>query len=304
MKLEIICFIFIWIKCYTMKHQDDYIVKFSNDFYKQLKSDQIEKYKESIIQNMNGNFTKMKSRRLQHEFNDMSLYYDDFIVKERVVKFYISQLDECNMLINDTILYEQNEHANIVEHMILHNNADYIDPKGVFSNNVELNYFVFNKKINLYSIFFNNPKKLNQYHIEYDYNAVGVIKEVKDLNTGQFNNTFIWKLYNENNNLNQHVRIEMYFNLDKGFEKEDVFFLQNFTKSITYIENSEVVLYTWEGEMKPQEVMVIQAAFPLYIESCGFDYVTVPMVLLGSIFIVFLVVILYLIISSLICDDV
>jgi hypothetical protein len=299
--LDVLCMVIFWIEyshCISRRESDGYIVKFSREYY----SKNGIKDRDTIIRDMKADKTKGIAKRI-HDFGDMSLYYDDFITKERVIMFYISQ-EDCNILVNDTIRYEQHEHANIVEHMILHNNAEYIDPKGVFSSDIEINYFVFNKKINLYSVFFNNPKKVKEYHVEYDYNAIGGIKEVKDFNTGKVNNTFLWKLYNENTNQpNQRLRIEIYFDLGKVFHNEEVYFNElEFRKNIKVIDGAEVVVYIWEGEMKSQEVMVIQASFPGYIENCGVDYVTLPMVLLGSVFIVFLVIILYLIISSMIFD--
>jgi hypothetical protein len=313
--------IFLYLLEYSfslLKRSNDgkFVVKFSEPFYKRLESERdIEEFKDKIINSMkqqhrktNSSSVKNKMKRTE-EFNDLNIYYDDFITKERTIKFYISQQEECNVLVNDTILYQQNEKANIVEHMILHNNAEHIDPRGVYSSEVDINYFVFNKKINLYSVFFNNTNRLGSYNIEYDYMANGLIKEEND-HIGLSNNTFLWKLYNENTNSFQKLRIEIYFNIDKGFQHEDVLLMRNniermeFNKTIVVKDGGEVVLYTWQGELKAQEVMVLQTRFPLYFDNCGTDYITFPMILVGAIFIVFLILVLYLIVSSMLFDDV
>jgi hypothetical protein len=291
------------------KDNDDYILKFSGSYYNDISSlPEIEKQKDTLIKTLKTQKSLLKRKKAT---TDLPLSYDDFIVRERTVKLYISQYADCNVLVNDTLLYEHTEDANIVEHMILHNNAETIDPKGVFSNDIQINYFIFNKKLNLYTVVFNNTLHDKAYSVEYDYIANGLIKESRDSsedgNSGAVNNTFIWKLFNENINQPGHnLTIEIYFNLGLRFIEEDVYFNNlKFNKTVNAeAENSGIVKYSWKGTLKSQEVMVIQGSFPMYLQSCGVDVVTFPMVFFGSVFIVLLIVVLYLIVSSLIFDEV
>jgi len=62
--------------------------------------------------------------------------------------------------------------------MILHNNGESIEPKGVYSDQIIINFFAFNRKLNIFSVYFENPKDLKTFTIEYDYLAIGLIKTI------------------------------------------------------------------------------------------------------------------------------
>jgi hypothetical protein len=254
----------------------------------------------------------------------------DIIAKERTVKFYISLTNECNVLINDTIKYTHSKnikniknienpppeellfsrtdfsfpfHTDTMEHMILNNNVDFIDPKGVFSNNekVDINLFVYNKKLNLFTIFFEKNENLTNYSLEYDYMAMNLIKSQRGKNSTLSNNTFLWKFYNENIlKEKQKLNLEFYFSIDKLFEKENVTFYRNsvlfdLEKSVI---NEGLVKYSKSVDLYPNEVIILDAKFPMFFENCGVVRIDVSMIIVGSVFIIFLIFVLYIMLSQ------
>lgn len=239
--------------------------------------------------------------------NIFAVYSGDFVAKERTVKFYISISQECNVLINDTVHYEQyNKNINFIEHLILHNNVDFIDPKAVFSNNLNINFFAYNKKLNMFSVYFDKNEEQYNYTMEYDYLAVNLIKSQKDNNNiTRSNNTFLWKFFNENLfKIKQKLNLEFYFSFDKLFENENVTFsIPGFNKTIVQDETQRLVKYSYSGELLPQDVMILDVKFPMYIENCGGVNINVPMIIVGSVFIIFLILVLYLILSSMIFEE-
>ena len=105
----------------------------------------------------------------------------DYISKKRTIKFYLSKSEECSVYINDSVSYEKLSNINFVEHMVLHNNGESIEPKGVYSDQVTINFFAFNRKLNIFSVYFENHKDYANFTIEYDYTAKNLLKSVIDL---------------------------------------------------------------------------------------------------------------------------
>ncbi len=287
----------------------------------------------------------------------------DYISTDRKMKFYISKQQECSIFINDTVSYQNLNNANFVEHMILHNNAEAIDPKGVYSDDININFFLFDRKLNIFSVYFDadnnntvngNPTsypasyqtiKPNNFTIEYDYDAINLIKSnfVNEKNNSNSNsnypqnsdsstsmtsmgntynnynnnnydenesdnyNSFIWKILNQNFLKNkENITIEIYFDLDKEFQHEDVEFSLNFTKSLvdTDEKNKNIVKYEWKGTIDPQEVVILQVKFPMYFDHCRNLSINFVMIFVGSVFIIFLIGILYIILSTVFSEDI
>jgi hypothetical protein len=263
------------------------------------------------------------------------IFAGEYMSTSRHIKFFISKTQECSVFINDTVMYENINNINFVEHMILHNNAENIDPKGVYSENVNINFFAFNRKLNIFSVYFDNNKienkGKNNFTIEFDYDAINLIKTMankdkdEDSNSNHHKitnnkttlpsfrshqsqsnsyNNFIWKILNQNFLKNKEmINIEIFFDLGKDFEHEDVEFSLNFTKSIIDEEKKSIVKYEWKGMIEPQEVLVLQAKFPLYFEHCGNLNINLVMIFVGSIFIIFLIGMLYIILSTVFLDE-
>lgn len=298
---------------------------------------------------LNDHEVAMKSHR-----DDYRSFAGEYISSNRVLKFYISHVQECSIFVNDTVMYENINNVNFVEHMILHNNAENIDPKGVYSEDVNINFFAFNRKLNIFSVYFepkpnkdqhaipgvvgvlanntnilnnrnifsNSFKKNSNFSIEYDYDALNIIKsnfnkekenynstlypdKESQSNPGNSFNSFIWKILNQNfMKVKENITLELYFDLGKEFEQEDVEFSLNFTKSIMTDNKKSIVKYQWHGTIDPQEVIVLQAKFPLYFEHCGNLSINLVMIFVGAVFIVFLIGMLYIILSTVFTEDI
>ena len=108
----------------------------------------------------------------------MRIFIGDYISKKRIIKFFLSKSEECSVLINDFVIYEKLSNINFVEHMVLHNNGESIEPKGVYSDQVAISFFAFNRKLNIFSVYFENPKDYANFTIEYDYIAKNLLKSV------------------------------------------------------------------------------------------------------------------------------
>ena len=88
----------------------------------------------------------------------------------------------------------------------------------------------------------------SNFAIEFSYNAINLIKTIKNDNPTQLGidskknyNSFIWKILNQNfNKQKESVAIDLYFDLGKSFINENVEFSLNFTKSL--IEENKKLL--------------------------------------------------------------
>jgi hypothetical protein len=141
--------------------KEDVFVKFSDKFYNKIKIlHQKDSLKDKIIQ-----FSKIRQNENNKKFlrkyfkildPNETINTGGVTAKERIIEFYISQQNGCNVLINDTVIYEQNanENINLVEHSILQNNIDSIDPNYVSSDQMDINYFAYDKQQNIFSVYF------------------------------------------------------------------------------------------------------------------------------------------------------
>jgi predicted XRE-type DNA-binding protein len=244
--------------------------------------------------------------------------FGDINSLKRVTKFYINLFSKCNIYINDTIYYDKDEYtSNFVDHLILHNNFESIEPRYVLSNDVQINYFIYNKKLNMFTTNFENEQH-NNYSIVYEYMANNIIKmqsSKKDnsnvldkpnlniANNEKNVNEFLWKFYNENtNSKNLDLEVEFYFTLDKNFIPENVEFNNKMFTYKTLIDNKETYVFKWTGTLVPYEVKVFESTFPMVFENCEIMTVNFIMILIGAFFILFVVLILYLLFSSIAKD--
>jgi len=117
-------------------------------------------------------------------------------------------------------------------------------------------------------------------------------------------NWFIWKILNQNFlRTTERINIEIYFQLGKEFEKVEVNFNYNFTKTIENSKSNDTLKYHWETDLLPQEIIVLDVKFPLYFDFCGRLNVSWIMVIIGAIFIIFLISMLHMILSTVFFDE-
>jgi hypothetical protein len=341
---------------------------FDKHFYNSFDNHTVLYKGKNLIQNTTTPYINPTTDDVIHNKHDevYRVFTSDYISSNRVIKFYISHTHECSIFINDTVFYESFSNGNFIEHMILHNNAESIDPKGVYSDDVNIKFFTFNRKMNIFQVYFDPRKKNtntntnllksnknpdNKFNIEFDYDAINVIKshfirdsdamllpsdqltETYNLNNSSnsssspptpshklnnnYNshngntysyvanhNSFLWKILNQNFlKTKEAITIQIYFDLGKEFQHEDVEFSLNFTKAIIDDDKRNIVKYEWKGVIDPQEVLVLQAKFPLYFEHCGTLNINLVMIFIGAVFIIFLIGMLYIILSTVFLDE-
>jgi len=347
---------------YSKLMQENKTNKFKNMIFKELQDSHRNYTRNNVSSNVGDEKTQSNYRYLTSTREEMRIYLGDYLSKKRNIKFYISRSQECSVFINDSVVYEKLSNINFIEHMVLHNNGESVEPKGVYSNQVNINFFAFNRKLNIFSVYFENPKDYPSFTIEFEYYAKNLLKSViepekrrkrrmlfnsmkrnlvkenylqtnKSFNHNASNssqvivkrhetrntnyntidsfnpnihhyNWFIWKLLNQNfMKTIEKVKIEIFFNLGKEFESTDVHFSVNFTKTIEEANKERNVKYVWEGDIQPQQIMILDVKFPMYFETCGNLNLSWIMIIIGSVFIIFLISMLHLILSTIFFED-
>lgn len=99
---------------------------------------------------------------------------------------------------------------------------------------------------------------------------------------------------------NETFHIEIEFDLGKEFLNETVEFSMNFTKEVD--RRRKVVKYVWEGDTSAQDVIIVKSKFPLYFNKCKTLKLNFGMILVGSVFIMFLIGMLYFIVSTILLE--
>jgi hypothetical protein len=313
------------------KEGDDIILKMTKDFYKQIGHENIDDFKSFMFKELDNspknsnlfsglspkNTTLANTESRTHSEKDLRLFAFDYSSTNRTIKLYISHSQQCSVFVNDTTSYiTNNNKLNFIEHMLLHNNAEQIDPRGVYSSNININFFAFNKKMNLFSVYFDQAER-NNFTVEYDYDAINLIQTKKveknfhsSLNTNinkqeMSFNSLIWKLLNPNIiHLKQNITIQIFFDLGKDFLYSDVGFNLPFNKTVEYEKSKPIVKYEWKGVLEPQEVVIVQVKFPMWFENCGYSNLNWVMIMIGAVFLALLVGMLYMIISTVFFEEI
>jgi hypothetical protein len=259
-----------------------------------------------FLNKTNKNYNKRRKANTNLDIFDWS--FGDINSNKRVTKFFINLDSKCNIFINDTIYYDKDEYtSNFIDHLVLHNNFDSIEPRAIYSNDVLINYFIFNKKLNMFTVNFENENHKN-YTINYEYFANNLIKSQQNKKDFYSNNEknvneFLWKFYNENtNSKNLSLEVEFYFTIDKAFMHENVEFNNKMFMYKTLIEDKDTLVFKWNGTLMPYEVKVFESVFPMVFENCQTMTVNFTMILIGAFFVIFIVLILYLLFSSIAKD--
>jgi len=266
----------------------------------------------------------------------------EYICTQRNLKFYISQHNQCNVIVNDQVYYDQlKSNTKLLEHMILHNNADSIEPISVTSNDIDIVSFAFNKRLNLFTAFFENPKNITKPIVDFKYLAENLIKTNKgSITNGKESNdtnSFLWKVVNQNLiKVTEKINLEVFFNAGDDFSKfnntndaDAVSSNLNFTKIFPDLNNNKLVnslennktinkneldeddfnnhynvKYVWNGTLKLHDVIVIDVYFPKIFDTCGNISINLFIVGTGAVFIILLIGMLFFVFSSLFFEEV
>lgn len=285
------------------------------------------------------------------------------IDEERIIKFYIGSgsYSRCNVDINDTVFYAREQFQNFepgrpIEHRAVPlklNNQDNhlprdktqnidteynISPRGVYSEDVDIEYFGFSKIIRTFSTYFKFKQPNNTTHsafsapsqiaLEYIYTARNLIQSFSDFrNDSSYDNLSLnynlltWHFKNENYNQQpQKLKIEFYFDLGESFvdEKYNVSIpmqktvLNKIYNSSDSIHSSDsasvshsVVKFSNSKEIKLNfnETLQLDFIFPLYFENCKNYNLNFIVVITGFMLIGFLAFVLYRIILIIFEDE-
>jgi hypothetical protein len=222
-----------------------------------------------------------------------SFIVNSVVEKQRVLQFYISLENGCNVGVNDTVVYE-NPLDSPIEHVIENDNVGNMfssSAKGVYSKDVDIDYYGHSSKIKTFSTYFSNPKdhkdsKGNSAattRFEYIYEARNLIHSFSDFRDGaSYNNltrnynAMSWMVKNENENKHSEVlAFEIYFDLGHHFVNETSFFNTNMSKSIIEVkgENNSTKTIVKYKSLKDlilnyNQTYILNLHFPLYFENC------------------------------------
>lgn len=314
----------------------------------------------------NSNF--IKSNRNHKSDFDLSQRVYNTDITSRNIKFIISEETECSVIIKDLIHFaKRNGSINYAQNKIIRSDAEKIIPRSIASDDVNINFTLFNKLLEVFSIYYDElPQKnltrtyfpklraeLNEaltgplsesafnqglvkdsdfdskppspthfdsepkgnstnFAITFSYEAYGLIKSKRNQSTFQrpevLTNALVWKLMNENNLNNQSisVEIEIYFDLNQHNFGNHVYFNLPFEKQQLHQADEQakkVYSFRWKGELNSQESLILSVEFPHIFTQCDYVSFNVAFAVLGSVAIIFFVVILYVVSSILTCGQ-
>jgi len=147
--------------------------------------------------------TRQSKESLSAEIKNLNLIkvnYDipESKIKRRKIKFFIDLENDCDIYVNDTVYYENNKDLNVIDHLILHNDVENIDPRSINSETREVNYFIFNRRLNMFSVNINSQLESSNdseasadsdFDINYEYMANNLIKSSQFISKDEVNST-------------------------------------------------------------------------------------------------------------------
>lgn len=235
-----------------------------------------------------------------------------YIETKRILKFYISLDKGCHVDVNDTIEYESNSFKSPIEHIVtndIENHGYKISPKGVYSDDMDVQYFGFSQSIKTFSTYFTNktdaisksPSTNNLTTLEYIYTAKNLIRSFSDFrdeasyeNITYNYNMLSWYLRNENDNFEDvRIKLEYYFDIGSAFADETTNFTVPMKKKVfqyaSHGKNKTIVKFSTLNDLvlKYNESLYAQAKLPLYFENCKNYQLNFLVLLTGFFFVAF-----------------
>jgi len=250
---------------------------------------------------------EIENKEATMKFPDLNYTYASPI--KRIIKIYINQENECDVYFDDSVYYEANNYTKFfMDHIILNGKSKIIQPREVKASDAFIDYYIYNRKMNMFTLEVEKKTGKN-FSINYDYTASGLISSFsnndKYISQEENNewNFLKWKIYNENfENKRLDIEIEVYLGLGNEFNYESIKFNYPFEKQIKNIGVTNLTYFSWKGSLLPYEVMKIETIFPLIFKNCGVESMSSYIIILGSLFIIYVIITLYLMIVNLIKD--
>lgn len=253
------------------------------------------------------NQANKKSERAESA-NSPSFQFSSAIANKRTIKIFIDSENECDVFFEDKVYYEADNFTNyFLDHIIINRKSNFIEPRGVKANNASIKYFVFNRKLNMFSIDVDKDAKQN-FTIDYDYMASGLIGVMTNdifMNPELEKNLNLlkWKVYNENtDNKKLNLEIQVFFGLGEDYDYDKIKFNHAFVKKLKNVKDKKLTYFSWSGDLLPYEVMTINSFFPMIFRNCGIEKLNIPLVILGSLFVILVIISVYLMIVNIIKD--
>jgi hypothetical protein len=148
-------------------------INISNKEKEKSKEKSKEKEKNMLIRVQNSMFNE----RISAEVTPLGLRLDnkiksiepDYNIVSREISFIISEKLNCHSFIREKLVLESIKDFNLIEHWILPNNFDNVEINSIKSPDAQINFYYFNKKFSLLSIYFtpNNKIDNNSYNKPY-----------------------------------------------------------------------------------------------------------------------------------------
>ncbi len=227
----------------TIKNKKNVVESFiSNENYKNENEKDYENPQNSTVLLLKDNLKKIfKKRRIgkvilydeiqNSYFTDFNYDISESKINTRKIRFFIDLENDCDVYINDTIYYEKNNESNLIDHLILNNNNENIEPRSINSETRNINFFIFNRRLNMFSVNteLNMEKldtKFDNFDINYEYMVHNLIKSREIIFKKNYTNIL-------NNDINFYEKIKIEKNLSQN--------LKNFSK------NTEDEDYFWKN---------------------------------------------------------
>ena len=237
-----------------------------------------------------------KVENRQSTMSKMKVQPGDYQAPVRDIKAKVKESLVCTVQIDEVITYVSTEDLHFIDHTILHNNAD-IQIIDVTSKEVAINAFVFNKKHNKISVFFDKSDKNEQFNISFSYRCNNLIKNTTD--SKRTLNQLVWKFMNDNyleetQNVTFELIVDTTYNLlsrppeinpplEQIFDQKDL--------------KMSVLRYKGEFKLENKEVQIIDIKLPFIFNTCSFIKLNYLAVISCVLFVLFLVSVLYVLVS-------
>jgi len=180
------------------------------------------------------------NKNTQNIVFNYSIINENNIEQKKILKFFISTLLECNVMVNETIKYKSPSKTKSVMHFLNTDKETRISPVGVYSSLGEVDYFAFQRSTKTFKVDFLEELTSD---LKNSDEIINERKYYRSIENGNFEDkTDIDSNYRKNNNFN--------FN---GFE--NVIFLDSKENLIKEEPSDKILDYNYKVHLKDKEII-------------------------------------------------
>lgn len=292
------------ISIHFRKSDDTFITKLSDSLYEKIQNQSnlitfLNNLKNSTIfkrkKDSKRNFFKKNITLIENDY--LEIISEELECTNRTIEIIVKESDSCTIFFNDTLTYNKSSLNNFIDLKLIKTKPETIIPEAVYSNEINITLFNFNKRNNIFSVILDKNNKTNV-DVQYFYKAINLIKSTKSSNGKNSFNYFNWSIKNNNLNNKMNLTVVFLFNFNE-IALDDIKFNVNVTKSSTEINGIVYKKYVFNEQMKNDEEITFTPVLPLNLERCEWLKIHKGMLILGSMFIVVILVLLYYLFSVL-----